>query len=125
MKYNETLLDPPGPIVNVLVRSSAHTKPTLEFSGKIDTGADATVIPLALVDELQLVPRFRMMTQGYDGVMSERLGYEVDLVIEGCTIESVQVIATPRATILLGRDVLAHFIITLDGKAQTFEMVDP
>ena len=62
---------------------------------------------------------------GYDENETKRWTYVVDLEIAGYTLEAVSVVAAPRDTILLGRDILNHFVITLDGKAQTFEMIDP
>ena len=62
---------------------------------------------------------------GYDENPAKRPVYRVDLEILGYIFRAVRGVAVPRETILIGRDVLAHFIITLDGKTQTFEMVDP
>jgi hypothetical protein len=35
------------------------------------------------------------------------------------------VTATPRDDVLLGRDVLSHFVVTFDGKSLTVDMRDP
>jgi hypothetical protein len=37
----------------------------------------------------------------------------------------VEIAASPRQDVLLGRDVLNHFILTLNGKDLTFELRDP
>jgi hypothetical protein len=37
----------------------------------------------------------------------------------------LKVTASPRGQMLLGRDVLRHFVATFDGKQQVFDLVDP
>ena len=125
MKYNESILKPPGPMVDVAVFPVGRTAPSQIKDGKLDTGADNSNIPETLATELGLLPEQPIATFGYDGVETKRMTYLVDLEIAGYKIEQVRVVAVPRSTILLGRNVLNHFIITLDGKALTFEMQDP
>jgi hypothetical protein len=44
---------------------------------------------------------------------------------EGYTLQDIEVTASPRRDVLLGRDVLNHFILTLNGKDLTFDLKDP
>ncbi len=125
MKYDSTVLDPPGPMLDVLIRPMSSSEPVHTMRGKLDSGADITLIPSSLITEFELAPRYRIFTRSYVGGQAERVGYEVDLEIAGYKIESVPVVAVPRSDILLGRDVLNHFIITLDGKALEFDLRDP
>ena len=48
-----------------------------------------------------------------------------DLEVEGQLVNDVEVIALSRRDGILGRDVLNHFIVTFNGKALTFEVIDP
>jgi predicted aspartyl protease len=109
----------------VTIRPIGRADPWDTLPGKLDTGADITLIPLSLVEKLQLVPETPVVMAGYDGTETERTAYFVDLEIEGYKLEAIEVVAVPRSHILLGRDVLNRFIITLNGKDLTFEMVDP
>lgn len=124
MKY-DSALDPPGPMVDVTIRPIGRAEPKHTLPGKLDTGADITVIPPSLVDDLQLIPEMPIAMMSYDGLETERAAYFVDLEIAGHKLESIEVVAAPRNNILLGRDVLNHFSITLNGKDLTFEMWDP
>jgi len=49
----------------------------------------------------------------------------VRLIVAGHVIVDLEVAAFDRQTMLLGRDILQHFILTLDGKAGAFTLVDP
>ena len=66
-----------------------------------------------------------MVTQGYDGTRNQWPTYMIDLEVEGCAVYDVEAVALPRPDAVLGRDVLNHFIITLNGKELIFEVVDP
>ena len=125
MRYDDSILHPPGPIVPVQVRPAGRLEPIQTKPGELDTGSDITVIPDALVDNLRLRAEDSVLMIGYDDIATERTTYSVDLEIAEYKLESVRVVAAPRNTILLGRDILNRFIITLDGKALTFEMKDP
>lgn len=48
--------------------------------------------------------------------------YYVRLTIEGFPVASVRCIATARGDVLVGRNVLNRFFITLDGRRQTFAL---
>jgi hypothetical protein len=49
----------------------------------------------------------------------------VRLTVEGFDLPVVRCVTASRANVLLGRNVLNRFIITLDGKNLTFELKDP
>lgn len=124
MKY-DFALDPPGPIVDVTIRPIGRAEPRCTSPGKLDTGADITVIPPSIVDDLQLIPEMPIVMTSYDGIETVRTAYFVDLEIAGHKLESIEVVAAPRDNVLLGRDVLNHFLVILNGKDLTFEMRDP
>ena len=125
MKYNSTVLHPPGPMLDVVIRPLGRSEPTHTLPGKLDTGSDITIIPPFLVDDLQLAPADSVIMVSYDGAQVERFTYFVDLELAGYTLECVEVVAAPRDNVLLGRDVLNQFNIILKGKDLTFEIEDP
>jgi hypothetical protein len=66
-----------------------------------------------------------ILASGYDGRVALLPTYSATFDIEDCTLPDVEVTASPRKDILLGRDALNHFVLTLDGKSLTFDLKDP
>ncbi|TEU16302.1 MAG: hypothetical protein E3J21_10900 [Anaerolineales bacterium] len=125
MPRYDTSIQPPAPFVDVLILHPSDHEQTRYIRGKLDSGADLSVIPEEVADELQLIPAREIQTRSYDGTVRDIQSYFVALEIEGYSIQLIEVVASHRADTLLGRDVLNHFRITLDGKTLTFEMTDP
>jgi predicted aspartyl protease len=115
---------PPAPFVKTPVINPL-TEETLQLPGKLDTGAAMTVIPRDIVTALHLEQMGDVLCQGYDGVETPRPLYYVALELTGYHIPMVEVTTFPRQDVLLGRDVLNHFILTLNGKELSFELKDP
>jgi hypothetical protein len=46
------------------------------------------------------------------------------MVVEAFDVPAVRCVATDRTTVLVGRNVLNHFVAVLDGKRLTFELTD-
>ncbi len=79
--YNRQVT-PPAPFVHVTVRPPIEGPSGVVVPAQLDTGADLSVIPLRLVDELQLVPCGRspllhQLGQGCNIASHESQGTEV------------------------------------------------
>jgi len=122
--YNKHL-SPPAPIAGVIVAHPVSPGRRRALHGKLDTGADTTVIPEALVTQLGLTPRGHAWARGFDGTYSRQLIFYVRLRVEGFDLPSVRCVAAERPNVLLGRNVLNRFILRLDGKHLTFDLQDP
>ena len=125
MPAYDRAFNPPAPVADVTVANPVTTNKRSNLRGKLDTGADITVIPERLVVPLGISPKGRVWTRGYDGTYAQRPVYYIRLTLEGFVLATVRCIAADRSDVLLGRNVLNRFLIILDGKNLTFELTDP
>lgn len=125
MPAYDRAFNPPAPVADVTIANPVTPNKRSRVRGKMDTGADITVIPERLIVPLGISPKGRVWTRGYDGTYAQRAVYYVRLTLEGFVLATVRCVATNRSDVLLGRNVLNRFLITLDGKNLTFELKDP
>jgi hypothetical protein len=116
---------PPAPVADVTVSHPLSGLRRRALRGKLDSGADTTVLPERVVLQLGLTPRGHVWTRGFDGTYSRRSVFYVRLRVESFDLPSVRCVAADRTTVLVGRNVLNRFLLILDGKHQTFDLQDP
>jgi predicted aspartyl protease len=120
--YNQQVT-PPAPFVHVLVRPPFAGPAGVVIPAQLDTGADLSVIPGRLVDELQLVPLDSVAALGFGGHLLTLPTFLVELQIKDMTPVTVKVLASQdESYVLLGRDVLNRFSIVLDGPNLSLEL---
>jgi predicted aspartyl protease len=114
--------DPPAPVAELTVTHPVTGVTRGVARGKLDTGAGLSIIPERLVAELALRPHGQIWARSYDGAYSRREVYFARFAIEGHELGLVQCLAIERDNVLLGRNVLNRFVITLDGPELRVEM---
>jgi predicted aspartyl protease len=93
--------------------------------GKLDTGADMCAIPERFVVELG-VPAIRVVrAAGFSGKLHEATVYRIDLEIDGHTFRYVEAVSTLRPYLIVGRNVLCHLVLRLDGPRRRLDLSLP
>ena len=114
--------NPAMPIVEIQLRRSA-SQPPISLSAIVDTGSDATMIPLHHLRQLQARKGHRQMLSGIAGGR-----YEVDLYSVSVQIGNHRPIYVDVAGMsgqreaIIGRDVLNQFVVTLNAPAHVVEV---
>lgn len=116
--------DPPAPMVPVHLRAPDGLD-TAEVEAKVDTGADLCAVPERLIAELDLPPVREVRAAGFAGVLQQVPVYRVDILLDGDWLKQIEALATRRAYAILGRNVLRHFVIRIDGPKGQLEIKRP
>lgn len=118
--YNSTTFNPSMPVVPIQVR---HQNRTAEVIALVDSGADATIIPINLLHLIRARRSDSGHMRGVTGVR-KRVGiYTVTIQIETYITHTVHAVAADVGTeAILGRDVLNHHVFILDGPAGVTEI---
>ncbi len=112
---------PPAPTLPVRVSHLFDSQRNESFEGKVDTGADSTVIPTRLVIQFGLMPAGLKRIRSYDGTVRTVRTYYVRVQIWN-RVFVVKVTAANRQNVLLGRDLLHQSNLYLNGRALVFEI---
>ena len=79
MPAYDRAFNPPAPVADVTIANPVTPNKRSRVRGKLDTGADITVIPERLVAPLGISPKGRVWTRGYDGTFTQRPVYYIAL----------------------------------------------
>ena len=113
---------PPAPYIDLQVSPHNVMGQMTTVSAKLDSGASVTVIPSRLAQHWNMLPISYSRFRGYDGSVTTRPTYRVDIRIGMRQFKDIRVTTSLRRNILLGRDVMNQLRILLDGPQQTVEV---
>ena len=123
MKYSYSeAFSPPAPVLSLEAFVPEEPWQRCQADAKLDTAADISAIPFKLVDDLELEAVSEVVISGYDAETALLPTYTIGLELPEARIRRVEVIAIPESYVLLGRDVLNHFFVNLNGPELTFEV---
>ena len=90
----------------------------------VDTGADGTLVPQVLLEELgaPLVDQIRVRSQWGEARAAGL--YTVDLGVAGIRLPAIEVVGDPGVEIILGRDVINRLRLLLDGPAHETTLLE-
>jgi hypothetical protein len=113
---------PPIPAVVLDLATPDGSRAVPDVSAHLDTAADRTVVPLALVHQLGLQPDRQLTAQGFGGAAYTLGVYRVRLAIAGLASVLVEALGHGNEPfVLVGRDVLNYWKVTFDGPNQVVE----
>ncbi len=119
--YDADFASPPAPVARVTVRNATATRSVTDVPLLIDTGADATLIPRAILPFLDileeaLVPSGYWLV-GFDGTRSPAVLVPAEIDFMGKRLTGEYLLAEADYGVL-GRDVLNLFRIAFDGRSR-------
>lgn len=101
------------------------TKKSTKVWMNIDTGSSMTSIPIhKLKIDLEIASKIKEIEcTAYDGQKNKHPVFVVDLNIEGNTFPKREIIGVENKQYgLIGRDILSHYFLRCDGRAQKYEL---
>jgi predicted aspartyl protease len=121
-RYNRQV-SPPAPFAYASVGAAVDGAPSAEGPAQLDTATDLSVFPRRIVEELRLDPLGEFEVLGLSGHLMTLPTYLVRVQLRGLAPQTVEVVASPEEPyVLLGRDVLNRFRVTLDGPNMVLEI---
>ncbi len=122
--YDADFASPSAPVARVTIRNSIAGKSVTGVPLLIDTGADATLIPRAILPFLGIVEETLAPSGyslvGFDGAKSPATLVSVEMEFLGRRIAG-EYILTEASYGVLGRDVLNLFRLVFDGPRQVWK----
>ena len=115
------LFVPPAPIARVVVRPPERDQSVGDVPMLIDSGADATLLPRSVATSLRLEGTGeRYQLAGFDGTISESEAVLACLLFLGRNFRGRYLLIDAQVGVL-GRDILNHVRLLLDGPALRWE----
>ena len=113
---------PSMPVAEIRI-GKRNTAPGLALQAIIDSGADATIIPIQWLDQVQARRSERAWMNTAAGTRRIVSLYVISLRIGDYERRALSVIAGfDSEEAMIGRDVLNHLIVTLNGLANVTEL---
>ena len=120
--YDQQNFNPPAPVMEVSLSIPSAQAVILKSPALLDSGADITVIPEQIVQQLQLKYVDEIIVSGYDRIPKQTFIYSVKLIFNGLGDFIVRAIASNNDHVLVGRDILNKWSLLLKGRNKIFEI---
>ncbi|MGC8644438.1 MAG: hypothetical protein ACP5XB_31630 [Isosphaeraceae bacterium] len=117
--YESTGFDPPAPVARVMIRAAASGSSVADVPLLVDSGADVTLLPRFVVDRIGIAALTDQQYEliGFDGTRSFAPAAVLDMVLFGRVFRGRYLLIDGDHGVL-GRDVLNHLVLLLDGPAR-------
>ena len=111
---------PAMPIVTLSI-GIPDSETTLTLSALVDSGADATMIPIKYLQEIQAIQAIKRQRVFIRTSSAQRAGanlYTISLQFAHYRRNRIEVVGNQDTDeVIVGRDILNHLVVTLDGLA--------
>ena len=125
LQFNyDTNQSPPQPTVKMVVASSQSGRATRSLVAIVDTGADATLIPLKELKSLAALVGDSRWIRNLWGERQACKTFIVEVQIEELVLPGIEVLGYPGDEVILGRDVLNKLWLGLDGPQHQLEIAE-
>lgn len=110
---------PPIPALSIHLAPVGAAPQIGPLTAIVDTGADATLIPLRYLDEIEVPADYPAQLRGPWGNARRVQVYTVDIVISDMRLPGIEVVGDEMSNeVILGRSVLNRLVLLLDGPGQ-------
>ncbi|MCE7986865.1 MAG: hypothetical protein DYG89_37300 [Caldilinea sp. CFX5] len=117
--YNNVDYYPAAPVADITITGVK----SVTLSALIDSGSDTSMIPLAVLRAAEAEYVVTKRVRGLFGHARNADLYFVDVQVGNYRVPAVRVIGVPPdETAIIGRDILNHLIVVLDGIGSTTEI---
>lgn len=119
----DTSYEPAMPVVDIQI-GRAMADSSLPLTALVDSGADATIIPLSYLQQIEARRSRKVWMRGTAGGRMMVDLYSISLKLGALTQARIEVVADKQHDeVILGRDVLNHLVVTLNGPGNSVEVV--
>jgi len=114
--YDAGIFAPPAPVAQVILRRAESGNKVANVPMLLDSGADVTLIPQSVASHLGAITNVNQSYEliGFDGKKSTVQAVQLDLLLLGRCF-SGRFLLIDQAWGILGRDILNHLTLILDG----------
>jgi predicted aspartyl protease len=114
---------PPAPMIELAFSSATIGRMTPGLRAFVDSGADATLVPRSLLEEIQATFADDAYLRSQWGERRRVRLYVVDVKIGDWVLPGVTVVGDDRSSeLIVGRDVLNRLRILLDGPTMRLQV---
>ena len=119
--YDATRFDPPAPLAYVTLRNRNTGATWIDVPMLLDSGADATLVPRAVVDQLGVAaaPSNHLRLVGFDGSTSPAQIVDIELTFLG-RIYRGEFLLIDQEYGIIGRNLLNTIRLAFDGPRLTW-----
>ena len=116
---------PPMPALQIELGYPGETLTLGPLTAIVDTGADGTLVPQSLLDQIGAPFIDEVRARGQWGSWRNLQMFTVDIRVEGLRLSAVEVVGDDEGEeIILGRNILNRLRLLLDGPAGQVEVLD-